>query len=302
MRKKSKTYVLYNSPISIIMKKALFLFLLFKVFVCHAQTPTQVVTVPGSTYVYVGSLTQGSSDGGNSQKIIVKILGGSWFADSDGETTFYISNRGGLAINQISLGSNTSGRLTFRAYQNGGNIDFYIVPSSTDYTSFAVTSYTFGYVQSPQFISISTQSTSPTGTDITTSITINPVMVTDPSGNIGIGTPNSHGDKLAVNGTIHAKQINVDLTNWADYVFDKNYMLTPLADVKSYIDHNHHLPEMPSEQEIINKGLNLGEVNKLLTKKVEELTLYLIDLKAEKDSQGALIKKMEQRLSALEKQ
>lgn len=87
---------------------------------------------------------------------------------------------------------------------------------------------------------------------------------------------------LAVGGKAIAESMTVKLqSNWPDYVFNTDYSLTPLNKVKRYIDLNHHLPELPSEQQISNDGLNLGEIDELLTKKVEELTLYLI----EKDKQ-----------------
>ncbi len=98
------------------------------------------------------------------------------------------------------------------------------------------------------------------------------------NGSIGIGTGNPGAYMLAVKGNVHVQQVNVDLTGWSDYVFNKNYHLSSLTEVKTYIDQNHHLPEIPSEQEIAKDGLNLGEMNKLLVKKVEELTLYLIEL------------------------
>ena len=100
-------------------------------------------------------------------------------------------------------------------------------------------------------------------------------------GNVGIGTTNPGAYMLAVKGNVHAQQVNVDMTGWSDYVFKRNYVLPPLAEVKTYIDQNHHLPDIPSEQQIVKDGLDLGEMNKLLMKKVEELTLYLI----EKDKQ-----------------
>lgn len=108
------------------------------------------------------------------------------------------------------------------------------------------------------------------------------------SGNVGIGTTDTKGYAFAVNGDAVANSVTVKMYPWADYVFDKSYHLMPLAEVKSYIAVNSRLPEMPSEKEIAEKGLNLGDINKLLTKKVEELTLYLI----EKDTK---IKEMEQK-------
>jgi hypothetical protein len=120
------------------------------------------------------------------------------------------------------------------------------------------------------------------------------------NGNVGIGVTNPT-DKLAVNGTIHTKEVRVDLTGWADYVFKQGYHLLPLIEVKDYIDKNHHLPDMPSEKEVIANGLNLGEMNKVLTKKVEELTLYLIEENKKNAEQKELIQMQEIRLQKLEK-
>lgn len=98
------------------------------------------------------------------------------------------------------------------------------------------------------------------------------------NGNVGIGTTDPKGYKLAVNGSVIATSMTVKLYNdWPDYVFKKDYQLPSLQEVKKYIDQNLHLPEIPSAQEIAKDGLNLGEMNKLLVKKVEELTLYLIE-------------------------
>jgi hypothetical protein len=65
--------------------------------------------------------------------------------------------------------------------------------------------------------------------------------------------------------------------NWPDYVFNPQYNLPSLSEVKSYIDQNQHLPDMPSEQEVAREGVDLGEIVKLQTKKIEELTLYIIE-------------------------
>jgi len=103
-------------------------------------------------------------------------------------------------------------------------------------------------------------------------------MRIDILGNVSIGTTDPKGYKFAVNGSAVATSMTVKLNSeWPDYVFKKDYKLPTLAEVKDYVDKNNHLPDMPSEKEVADNGLNLGEMNKILTKKVEELTLYLIE-------------------------
>jgi hypothetical protein len=117
-----------------------------------------------------------------------------------------------------------------------------------------------------------------TGADISmqTGAPALPTLVIKNNGNVGIGIT-APQNKLDVNGTIHSKSVLVNLTGWSDYVFKKDYKLTPLAEVKNYIAQYQHLPEIPSEPELMKKGLDVGEMNKLLMKKVEELTLYAIE-------------------------
>jgi len=103
-----------------------------------------------------------------------------------------------------------------------------------------------------------------------------------PINHVSIGTGNIDPNyNLAVKGNIHAQQVVVELANFPDYVFEPTYNLRTLSEVKTYIDQNHHLPGLPTSKEVEAKGLDVGEMDKLLTKKVEELTLYLI----EKDKQ-----------------
>ena len=102
-------------------------------------------------------------------------------------------------------------------------------------------------------------------------------LVIDGAGRVGIGTLNPR-EALSVNGTIRSKEVKVEAANWPDYVFKPNYRLPKLTEVKQYIDQNRHLPDLPSEAEVSKDGINLGEMNKLLVKKVEELTLYMIKL------------------------
>lgn len=95
--------------------------------------------------------------------------------------------------------------------------------------------------------------------------------------NIAIGTNNPQGYKLAVNGTgIFTKIIAKPQASWPDYVFDKGYQLPSLEELAQYVRKNHHLPDVTTESEIMQKGIDLGAEQTALLKKVEELTLYLI--------------------------
>ncbi|MGN6493889.1 MAG: hypothetical protein ACTHLE_17960 [Agriterribacter sp.] len=99
------------------------------------------------------------------------------------------------------------------------------------------------------------------------------------NGNVGIGTTNPGTYKLAVEGTIGARQVKVHQNSFADYVFEENYQLPTLEEIEQYIKTYKHLPEMPTAAEVEKDGLNLGDNQVLLVKKIEELTLYVIELK-----------------------
>jgi hypothetical protein len=105
-------------------------------------------------------------------------------------------------------------------------------------------------------------------------------------GNIGIGTENTCGYKLAVKGKILCSELHViDISEFCDYVFNKSYNLMSIKDLDKFIDLNHHLPEVPTASEVKENGLSLGEMNKTLLKKVEELTLYIIQQQKQIDQQ-----------------
>jgi hypothetical protein len=115
-----------------------------------------------------------------------------------------------------------------------------------------------------------------------------------PQGNVGIGTSNSGSFKLAVEGRIAAREIQVTLQSpFPDYVFDSKYKLRSLYNLESYINQNKHLPGIPSAVEVEKKGgIELGQMNTKLLEKIEELTLYVIELnkkieKLEKEKEAA---------------
>ncbi len=115
-------------------------------------------------------------------------------------------------------------------------------------------------------------------------------------GNIGIGTVAINGFKLSVEGQIRARGIRVDATNitWFDYVFTKDYELASLAEVEKYVNKYQHLPNVPSEKEVKEQGINLGEMDAILLRKIEELTLYMIDLKKENELLQLKVKQLEE--------
>ncbi|WP_264537742.1 hypothetical protein [Flavobacterium sp. N1736] len=112
------------------------------------------------------------------------------------------------------------------------------------------------------------------------------------NGNVGIGTTNPK-NKLDVKGTIHSQEVKVDMENWSDFVFKKEYNLPTLAEVEKHINEKGHLENIPSEEEVLKNGINLGEMNSKLLQKIEELTLYMIEIKKENLEMKKRLEKIE---------
>jgi hypothetical protein len=116
------------------------------------------------------------------------------------------------------------------------------------------------------------------------------------AGDVGIGTNDTKGYKLAVNGEAIANKIVVKQYPWADYVFDNDYDLKPLDEVEKYIRQNRHLPEVPSAKEVEKNGLDLGNTQATLLKKIEELTLYLIEQNKQLKAQQTQIDELKRQI------
>jgi len=135
------------------------------------------------------------------------------------------------------------------------------------------------------------------------SLYVGPSNGLNTTGDIGIGTTHTNGFKLKVAGDVAVKRLciggenipkdcllaiegkliceDIQVTktdNWPDYVFDENYELITIEELDQFIKNKKHLPDMPSKDEIIKKGMGQAELNQLLLKKIEELSLYTIKL------------------------
>ncbi len=111
-------------------------------------------------------------------------------------------------------------------------------------------------------------------------------------GNVGIGTYNpTH--KLTVNGQVRSKGFITDTSNWSDYVFAEDYKLASLDEVEAHIKEKRHLPGVPSEAEVVSKGLDLGQMSAVQMAKIEELMLHVIELNKQVKAQQARIEQLE---------
>lgn len=83
--------------------------------------------------------------------------------------------------------------------------------------------------------------------------------------------------RVYASGLVRAREVIIDLAAWPDYVFMPGYKLKPLKEIEVFINKHGHLPGVPSADEVANEGVSLGEMNKILLEKIEELTLHLIE-------------------------
>ena len=122
-----------------------------------------------------------------------------------------------------------------------------------------------------------------------------PQMVLSDNGFLGIGTLNPK-NTLDVKGTIHSQEVKVDMLDWSDFVFKKEYKLPTLEEVENHIIQKGHLENIPSEEEVVKNGINLGEMNAKLLQKIEELTLYLIQQNKQIEKQNKEMEELRENL------
>lgn len=118
------------------------------------------------------------------------------------------------------------------------------------------------------------------------------------TGSVGIGTSTIPTDySLVIDGKALMEEVKVQLSeNWPDFVFESDYELSSLEEIENYITKNKHLQEIPSEAEVTENGINLGEMNAKLLQKIEELTLYVIELNKQNQAQQKEIDLLKSRI------
>jgi hypothetical protein len=191
------------------------------------------------------------------------------------ETKFQIDGNGGVPINSYS-------DLTARAN---------FILSSTTAGGLGTQTKLLGGIGSQDYVWL--QAYNSYGSGVAKNIVLNSV-----GGFVGIGT-NCPKYTLDVLGVIRAQEVKVDLQGGCDFVFKTDYKLMDLKELEKFVKTNQHLPEIASEKEMIENGLNLKEFQMKLLQKVEELTLYVIEQDKQLKQQNKKIEKQNQEIKKL---
>ena len=207
------------------------------------------------------------------------------------------TNTDGLDGSMLYLnnGSTPDGSIVIKSHiaadQVIGAIKFHVSPDNSNYSQAAIKAIAgTGSVANTLAFYTSTSNTQHAGSEV----------MRIQNNYVGIGTANPDA-MLAVKGTIHAQEVKVDLSvPGPDYVFERTYDLFSLENLKTYIAKNKHLPEIPSANQMKEAGIDLGEMNMLLLKKIEELTLYSIQQNDLVKDQQKLLGEQKAKLDQLE--
>jgi hypothetical protein len=206
-------------------------------------------------------------------------------------STFINNGRLGTILGRLSEG-NSSGTGTFIGVKGYGTQN-----NEYDGKSFSIIHSFYGQENSSiNFF----RGGSTTGGFITfnTSSNIEQLIIKN-NGAVGLGTRATGSHKLAVEGSIGAREIRVEATGWSDFVFYDNYKLPTLKEVEAYIKEKGHLKDIPSTKEVEEKGIFLGEMDSKLLQKIEELTLYTIQQEKRLDNLESKNVKLEKENKAL---
>ena len=254
------------------------LFLFFSyISICSSQVySVGIQTSTEGKHYYIGSLRKDSAI--PHERLKVEIFGGSVHNSYLGIQALSISTRGGLKINrEIHNGSVTNYDLNI--FETNTGYDFTICIPKEVWSSICIQSYLLfpafdGVLKQISPVNITPYD--PIGkSNVTSNYTINTLLAINNTGDVGIGTASPQA-KLDVRGKIIADQVEIKVNKGADFVFKHNYSLKSLSEVENFVKENQHLPDIPSEKDMQENGLNVNEMQIKLLQKIEELTLYII--------------------------
>jgi len=218
--------------------------------------------------------------------------------DIPGYRNLQFSSAGGVPLDFLSLNSQltfTTGRFVVNNTAPGSSLDMYFPPDATVKSGLFLHTPTFVNAANAQASYFIKAQDGGTGTF---------QFIVHGDGTTGINTDVVPGYTLSVNGPGIFTKVVVKSDIWADYVFDSAYKLQPLDKVERYIRDNHRLPEIPSADSVEKNGIDVGANQAALLKKVEELTLYVIEQNKKIDALTEQNKKLnmpEARLKQLER-
>jgi hypothetical protein len=238
----------------------------------HSKNAQSVLDIESTSWgAYVGTLTNVASK--TTLPLYIQQQGGNVFMGDVGKNSCNLSVNGNISWATSLLGIDQGGAIELRGVGNTPYIDFTTTSLTADYDARIV----LGKDKKLNFFSNAGNGTG--------------YVFNDAS--VGIGTTNTNGYKLAVKGSIIAQSIDIiGIVPASDDVFDKDYKLRTLAETEAYVNKNKHLPEVPSADEF-KKGYSIGTMDDILLRKVEELTLYMIEMKKQNDALKDKVVKLE---------
>lgn len=287
--------------------KNLIMFLMFLLAsnVCFGQA-VNVFSKPNQPeYILVGSVSSSTDWAGNADRVRVELLGGDYGDGPQSRIIYVVDTRYECKISrEFTAGIPTSTHALKVFQRDAHNYD--VVIEVSGWGAYNIRSHALGHTVSASDFNCVPYDISGKK-DVSSLFAVNTLMVSDKYGNYGIGVEKPQY-KLDVFGTIRSKEVKIEATGWSDFVFADDYKLPSLSEVENHIKENKHLPDIPSEKEIMADGISVGDMQAKLLQKIEELTLYVIEqnkkienLENKNNKQEEQIKDLQQKVKMVDK-
>ena len=199
-------------------------------------------------------------------------MSGIMFGFGSSRPTMFITNSGGeTKTGKIAIGNTTTPQAKLHVLADSNeNADLLLQSSGSGKTAAIM------FQDSNNKISVNSSG----------NMTMNANSFSLTGGNVGIGCAANGGYALSVDGGLLSTKVSIkEIEEWPDYVFSEEHELMSLDELEQYIENNSHLPSVPSKAEVLENGIDVAEMNAVLLEKIEELTLYVIELKKQIEQQ-----------------